>query len=186
MKLIILSIIFFLPLIVFAEEDVRSNVADPEKGVVTNSVIDIGKHIFGHEYGVTENDFIAKEGKPDGYFSLSGGKSVMIYGNNVGIVFRNKKLIGVRISSTLFDWELAKDLKSKSRFDGISWRVKQGVEKGMTKKQILEIHGKDLRGADYQKFLQFEQDRLVISFSSSQIDGGERKFIVCGIYLSRE
>lgn len=186
MKFITFSTIFLLPFASFAEGDIRSKVVEGGKAVVTTSEIDIGKHIFGHKYGISENDFIAKEGKPDGYLSLSNGKTVMIYGKDVGIVFKNNKLIGVRISNSIIDWELAKDLKSKSRLDGINWRVKQGVHNNMTKEQLVKKHGDNLRGGDYENFLQIGEDRLVIRFSSMRTDGGERKFTVCGIYLLRE
>jgi hypothetical protein len=169
-----------------AEEDIRAIVQENKKVTASSSEIDVGKHIFGHAYGVSENDFIAAEGKPDGYINLSGGKTVMIYGKDVGFVFQNKKLIGVRITSSIMDWVIANEIKSKSRFDGINWRVKQGVFKDMSKEDLVKNLGDTLKGEAYEKFLQIGDDRLVIRFSSSRMDGGDPKFTVHGIYLTRE
>ena len=94
----LLYLMLLIPITIHAEEDMCSKVAQTEKTKITTSEIDIGKHIFGHKYGTTEDGFIELEGKPDGYISLSGGKTVMIYGSDVGFIFRNKLLIGVRIS----------------------------------------------------------------------------------------
>ena len=64
--------------------------------------------------------------------------------------------------------------------------MKQGVFHDMSKEQLIKKHGSALRGRNYEKVLQMGEDRLVIKFASSQINGGERKFSVCGIYLTRE
>lgn len=186
MKIFTFFALFLFSLPSFAEEDIRSNVAAEKHYKAATSEIDIGKHIFGHEYGISENDFIAKEGKPDGYLSLSGGKTVMIYGKTVGIVFRHKKLVGVRISSHILDWTLSEDLKSTSRFDGINWKVKQGVYSGMSKEQLEKTHGAALGNHHYEQHLQIGEDKLIVKFSSSKNDKGATKFFVCGIYLLRE
>ena len=185
MKPLFLLIYISFTSLSFAQEDVRNKVDQNKKVTPTTTQIDIGKHIFGHEYGVTEDQFIKKEGNPDGYLTLSAGRTVLIYGSEVGFIFKKKKLIGVRISNSIVDWELAKEIKSKSRFDGINWRIKQGVFSNMTKAELVKKFGDKLRGRDYEQFLMFGDDRLVIRYSSSQ-SNGKKIFTVHGVYLLHE
>ena len=49
----------------FADEDIRSKVEGETKDL--SSTIDPGKHIYGHAFGISEDDFISAEGKPSGY-----------------------------------------------------------------------------------------------------------------------
>lgn len=189
MRIILCWLCLVAPAMVHAQNDIRDRVEvkDAEKIPPATRIIDITKHIFGHLYGTTEDQFIQKEGKPDGYLSLAGGRTVMIYGKSVGFIFTQSKLTGVKISTGIVDWKLANEMRSKSRFDDIRWRLKQGIVEDMDRTEVRKLLGENIIGKkDYEDTVAFGDLRMVISYASSMSRGGEKSFMVHGIYLTKD
>ena len=116
-------------------------VVEKKAPIEKSALIDPDQHIFGHPYGTSEDEFIKEEGTPDGYLRISAKKSLMIYGNSIGFIFLEGKLAGVRVNSSLLDWNIAKELVSKSRFHGIAWTVKGGLRNDISEKQVQKLFG---------------------------------------------
>jgi len=168
-------------------DDVKDRVKDPGVHEAhASSLIEVGKSIFGHPYGTTEEKFMELEGKPDGYLSLSEGQTVLIYGKNTGFIFENSKLMGVRLTTAIIDWEFGKKLKRKCRFDDIKWHTSKGLRENMSEKDTRKIFGDQLVNADYDHFVKIGKDILEIDFHTRMMEGKEAGKFVGGIFLTRE
>lgn len=176
-----------LSTLVSANEDIRNKVVAQQKEAKQQSTeIILEMSIFGHLYGTSEDEFIKKEGKPNGYIHLNEELSVMIYGKNTGFIFRDKKLVGTRINSGIIDWELANQMKLKSRFDRIEWSIAEGVEENMSKEQVIENLGEPIK--DERGFTQVYQKgkvRLTVNYARVNRNNGPQQFEVYAISILR-
>jgi hypothetical protein len=197
MKLRLQHLAVLFPIsVVFLDLYLRAQVPDDVRDQVRSSsgkkeersgLIEIGKSIFGHPFGETEEEFIKKEGKPDGYFSLANGRTVLVYGKKTGFIFDEGKLNGIRIDATIFDWKLSEQIDRKSRFDSIKWRTNAGACEDLSLESLRKLYGKELLEVD-RDFL-FRKDGYVLQFDMSTFinrDGSEGKKSVHGILLTKE
>ena len=166
----------FLPLILlvattsFAEEDLRSKVAEANDYKSFNDVIDPDKSIFGIPLGTTEEEFIEKNGKPLGYLRLKGNETVMIYGKSNGFLFSGGKLAGVMVAHNIINYELAEIMeKSKIFPDYNQWQLSNGVKPDMKLAKVRELFGGRLSSDDgpmlYRQYALTEKSRVELSFS---------------------
>ncbi len=149
----------------FAAEDVRSRVADGGTKSALSSVIDPDKSIYGIPFGTSEDEFIAKCGKPTGYLRLSGAQTAMIYGQSHAFVFEDGKLLGLRISDGIVDWKLSRKLPANTVFDGMEWQLSNGIKKNMDLLQVKNILGDKLSNNRYSRSYQTEKAQVELDFS---------------------
>ena len=172
MKTITLPLLLVLATTSFAEEDLRSKVADANDDKSFNSVIDPDKSIFGIPLGTTEDEFIEKSGKPVGYLRLKGDETAMIYGKSNGFIFSGGKLAGVILTSSIINYELAESMeKSKVFPDQDEWELSNGVKPDMKLSKVRELFGGRLSTDDgqrlYRQYALTDKSRVELSFSRS-------------------
>ncbi len=185
--LIAFAVIFSLCSLASAE-DIRKNVQTGEATQSITSEIDPDEHIFGIKYGVTENEFIDKFGKPDGYIRLNAVTTAMIYGKSIAFIFKSGKLDGIRIAShSILDWKLSREMLSNSLFSKVKWKLTNGIKESATRSKVKEILGDSLTNDNYE--WQYETDVAVVTFNFSHwSDEGESEssYKVTGIMIRKK
>src|ERR1051326_5787446 len=139
MKAIILVTLVMLASRAYGADDVRSKVMDGGPGKRLSTQINPDKSIYGIPCGTTEDDFIAKHGKPMGYLRLKGTETAMLYGKSHAFIFEDGKLAGIRIRHSILDRKLASNIFVLSPFDGTSWRLSNGIENEMSLTDVKKI-----------------------------------------------
>ena len=166
------------------EEDVRAKVHLKENDVKT--LIDPGNHIYGHPFGISEDDFIKSEGAPTGYLKVSRSTAVMIYGKSHAFVFTDGKLSGLRIASQVFDWRIANNLPADTVHTAENWTLSNGLHADMTIAEVKKLLGERLIENDYRTYFDVGGRRVELDFVTytSGDRSGERR--ICGIYLGKK
>lgn len=167
-------------------QDVRSKVGPTSATSFTN-IIDPDKSIYGAEWGISEDDFITKFGRPIGYIRLNGTETVMLYGKEHAFTFTASKLSGVRITRTVFDWHLTQTVLTRTPFDDIRWQLSNGVRKDMNLAEVKKILGDRLKSDDhYQRYFKTDKARVEIEFSRFTGDGEkDEAHKVYGVYIQQ-
>ena len=108
---------------------------------MSTTTIDPEQHIFGIAFGTTEDDFIKRVGKPDGYIQLGGDESAMIYGKEVAFLFHGKRLGGMHISHYVVGSDLGDRIAANDAFRDIAsrWRLNNGIRAGTSAAKLKEI-----------------------------------------------
>ena len=168
----------------FADEDIRSKVKNGTHNI--SSTIDPGKHIYGHAFGSSEDDFIKAEGKPSGYIRLTALKTVLVYGESHGYIFTDGKLSGLRISSSIIDWKLANQMPYQQKHNDQDWKLSNGIMTEMTDKAVADIVGDKLKTENHNTFFMQGGCRVELSFAT--YSSGEEKGVkkICGIYIQKQ
>ncbi len=123
--------------------DIRSIVVDPSEKDIDIIVPD--ESIYGIAYGVSEDEFIERFGKPDGYIQLRNRKSGMLYGRDHIFIFTEGRLSGLRIDSSVIDWRLANQLQTNPWFNARKWRLDNGIKNEMSLDEVKDILGDNLK-----------------------------------------
>lgn len=165
-----------------AEEDIRDKVHQGEKEA--SNRIDVGNHVYGYPMGISEDDFIKEEGKPNGYLNLGNGKSALIYGRSHAFLFTEKKLTGLRISSSIFDWKLANNLRGQFKHTAQNWSLSNGITANMKMTKVEKILGKDLVDNGFQPHFVLNGYRVEINYASME-EHGERVKRVYGLHITK-
>lgn len=140
----------FLPLILlvattsFAEEDLRSKVAEANDYKSFNDVIDPDKSIFGIPLGTTEEEFIEKHGKPVGHLEFKEGETAAIYTDSIALVFQRGTLAGVLIDEDLVEYNIASRMEFPRVFPnelGSTYELSNGIKPQMSLLRIRQIVG---------------------------------------------
>jgi ABC-type phosphate transport system auxiliary subunit len=184
MRILLPLLVIFAASDVFADEDLRDKVRGEEQNV--SNTIEPGKHIFGHAFGTTEDEFIKAEGKPDGYLKLSGHRTVMVYGRSHGYLFTDNKLTGVRITRHLLDWRLSNQMPYQQHRSEDDWIISNGVRAKMSKAELIKLLGDKLKTKGYP--LAFEIDDCVIEVDTVRYSPEERegREEIAGIYVQKK
>ena len=187
----------FFPLILlvattsFAEEDLRSKVAEANDYKTFNSVIDPDKSIFGIPLGTTEEAFIKQHGKPVAYTRLKGDETCMIYTESIGFLFKNGGLAGVLVD----DWDMVNyTLQEKMNFNrvfpsdlGDTWELSNGIKPEMSLLRVKQIVGdklsQDEPDSRFSQTFLTEKSRVTLTFShrSARPDDDEDAYNVSSI-----
>lgn len=164
--------------------DIRTNITDGKEAAALLSVIDPDKSVYGIGFGITEDKFIAAHGKPNGYLRLSGNETAMLYGKKHLFIFEEGKLVGVRITDSIMDWKLSQTMTISSAFDGIQWRLSNGIRTEMNLKEVKKILGDKLSTENYQRHYVTEKARIELDFSHHTNEGdNDEAYKVHGIYI---
>jgi hypothetical protein len=175
---LIMNTIIFVALLTFASasfgaDDVRSKVYEGKKQKQLTTRIDPDKSIYGIPFGTTEDKFIAAHGKPMGYLRLSAAETAMLYGKTHAFIFDSGKLAGVRISDNILDWKLSSSQVESGPFDGIGWKLSNGIEKEMSLKDVKKILGDKLSKKEFHEhYYLTDRARVELDFSH-YVDRGE-------------
>ena len=90
-----------------ADDDVRSKITEARETKKLTTQIDPDKSIYGIPFGITEDEFITRHGKPMGYLRLNGVETAMIYGKSHAFLFVSGKLAGLRLNHHILDLKLS-------------------------------------------------------------------------------
>jgi len=157
---------------VFGADDIRSKVTDSNDAKKLTRQIDPDKSIYGIPFGTTEDEFIARNGKPIGYVRLSGAETAMIYGKSHAFIFEGGSLVGIRITHSIVDWKLS-NASAPSPFDGITWQLANGIESEMSLTQVKKILGDKLSTKRYRQYYYMTEKAQVELDFSHYTSGGE-------------
>jgi hypothetical protein len=167
-----------------------SQAADPRDAVTQSAprtaslLIDVASRIFyGVPVGTSEDAFIAQNGRPAGYIRLNGEETFLLYAADVGFLFRNSKLSGLVVSDNLVDWEMSKRLRTNSPFDGVRWRLENGLRIGTSRAEARNILGARLEGDSYNSSYSQGDFRVHLSFSRIAGPESEQNFKLRGIRI---
>lgn len=145
----LLTIFALLAAPAFGQEDVRSKVAEASQEPGANSLIDPDKSIFGIPLGTTEDEFIAKYGKPMGYLRLDGDETAMLYGKSLAFIFKEGRFGGVLLTYNTLDWDLSMGIRESQMFPSYnSWELSNGLKPDMTLADARKILGDKLTSED--------------------------------------
>jgi membrane-associated protease RseP (regulator of RpoE activity) len=171
---------------VFGADDIRSKVTDSNDAKKLTRQIDPDKSIYGIPFGTTEDEFIARNGKPTGYVRLSGAETAMIYGKSHAFIFEGGSLVGIRITHSIVDWKLS-NAYAPSPFDGINWQLANGIESEMSLTQVRKILGDKLSTKRYpQYYYMTEKAQVELDFSRYTSAGeGDDAHRVYGILVKQ-
>jgi hypothetical protein len=173
--------------IVLLAQDIRDRVVQADDIVLKAKIIDPDNHVYGIPFGTSEDDFIKAFGKPIGYVRLGGKDTVMMYGKEHLFLFSGGKLSGVRISSYVLDWKVARRIPRHRLFDGLKWKLDNGITVGKTLVEVKKILGDSLSAGGYQKYYLTESARVELDFSH-YVDEGEDDdaYRVSGVFVERK
>jgi hypothetical protein len=79
-----------------------------------------------------------------GYARLNRAQSAMLYGRTHAFLFEGGKLMGVRISRTVLDWKLSQFMAEPGGYEGMPWKLNNGIEQDSSLKTVREILGPSL------------------------------------------
>lgn len=183
-RTIAISILLLLSSNVFAF-DIREFVGTTQgPGMV--KIIDPDRSIFGAELGTSEDAFIKEFGAPTGYIKITETETGMLYGKNHFFLFENRKLVGIRVSEHILDWQISKQILSKTPFDLVRWKLSSGIQKGMSKGDVKSILGAKLKENKraYKSYYTTEKSKVELHFSH-MVDQGENDeaYELYGIYV---
>jgi hypothetical protein len=165
-------------------QDVRNQVNNAAQAKNLTSRIEPDTNVFGIPFGIKEDEFVAAYGKPTGYIRLNSDETIMIYGKSHGFVFDEAKLVGVRISFSIVDWKLTNTSNTPTVFDGIKWRLNNGLVAETSLKEVKRIIGSNLAVKAGQYSYATIKARVELDFAQLPGDGeGDELFKVVGVYV---
>jgi hypothetical protein len=108
--------------------------------------IDPDHHIHGIPLGTSIVQFVNMQGQPTGEFHLSPSETVLLYGRSHAFYFEGDRLIGawVRQAAFIVDFRLMETWTGNTRFDGLGWRLSNGIQSGMSLTEIKRMLGDKL------------------------------------------
>lgn len=163
-------------------EDIRTLVGLSESR--NDLIIEVGERIYDFPIGMTEDEFIAKKGKPVGYLRIDEVRTAMLYGRKHAFLFKDKKLDGVRISHGIVDWKLSNQLRSDKLLDASTWRLTNGVYEGMTLEELEEVLADNLKTDRYLRYFDVGNSRVELGVRRYQMSDTENaKETVSDIYI---
>jgi hypothetical protein len=110
--------------------------------------IDPDRHIYGIPLGTSLAQFVTKQGQPMGELHPSSSETVLLYGRAHAFYFQGDRLVGawIRQAGYILDARLTETIAGTSRFDGLGWRLSNGIQAGMSLAQIKKTLGEKLLG----------------------------------------
>jgi hypothetical protein len=157
--------------------------------------IDPDEHIFGIKYGESESSVISILGKPNGRININSNEFVLIYGNDIALLFKNGELNGVRISDcnssdSLFRFYPKKGIWPPTRFSRVHWKLTNGLHKDTTLSEIISTLGvKGLSMPLWGSHVEYETDKATVKFFISyhlNAVGTDKANQVYGIMVERK
>jgi hypothetical protein len=142
-KATVLLACLLLPIVASAE-DIRGYVSGSGAAGLTQ-VIEPDKGPFGIPWGTTEDEFLARFGKPMGYMRVTDTETAMMYGRRYLFLFEDRVLSGVRVGRGLMDWSLAQRSTYMSVFDPLGWKLDIGLGLESTLAEAEAILGDKLQ-----------------------------------------
>jgi hypothetical protein len=165
-------------------QDARSQVNNAAQAKNLTSRIEPDANVFGIPFGIKEDEFIAAYGKPTGYVRLNSDETIMIYGKSHGFVFDEGKLVGVRISFSIVDWKLTNTSNTPTVFDGIKWRLNNGLAAEASLKEAKRIVGSNLVVKAAQYSYATIKARVELDFAQLPGEGeGDELLKLIGVYV---
>jgi hypothetical protein len=154
MKTLFAVLLALFTTIAFSADDIRSKVtAGTGVAKLRSLEIDPDVSIYGIPFGTPEDDFIKAIGSPPaGYLRLNGAETAMIYGRAHAFLFENGRLVGLRISSQILDWNLAKELQAWGSYDMMGWELSNGISQQMNLKQVKNLLGAKLMSNEFDRY----------------------------------
>ncbi len=158
-------------------QDVRAKVSPASSTARANDLIDLSKKtFFGIPLGTSEDEVIAKFGPATGYARIDGTQTVVLYGPSVGLLFSGGKLAGVRLSRQLLDYRLANEMKAQTPFDGMQWKLSNGIQKDSSLPDVKRLLGSKLQEQSYTTYfmengLRVDLDIYTMGSSSGKTPG---------------
>jgi hypothetical protein len=129
--------------------------------------IDPAKSIFGLPLGSTQDEVIARFGKPVCKLDLRKGKTALIYGSDLALTFWDGLLGGAVLYEGLFNdpaFELGTD--SKNVIPGNAWSFTNGIRCGMTFAEFKKLAGnKFLDDGSYGTYVDGPSKVTIISYT---------------------
>jgi hypothetical protein len=172
-------------------EDIRQKTLEGQPQVELDRVIDPDKSIFGFALGTSEDDFIAKCGKPVGYLRLKHDKSALLYGNSMAFLFKGGKLSGVWLGDGgVLNYPFYNELKVVDILDDRGWKLSNGIKNNMDLVTVRKILGDALVAEHpdslYQQFYNTDNSRVALSFSRSGRDNekDENAYFLSSVYIT--
>jgi ABC-type phosphate transport system auxiliary subunit len=134
--------------------------------VKSNTIIP-DKNIYGDPYGLHEDEFIKKHGKPTGYIQLSTTESGMLYGKSHMFFFTNRKLSGVRISHNILDWRISQQITAVTEFDNYRWKLDNGIRNQTSLADVKKILGSNIQDEEdnYKRVYEAGDSVVTLDFS---------------------
>lgn len=161
----LLAILFCQYAIPLFASDIRQKVISSHDAILKTNKIDPDSHIYGIPFGTTEEKFIEKYGNPNGYIRFTGEETGMLYGKSHIFVFSEGKLSGVRITHNIIDWQISENVLPNPIFDGIKWKLNNGIQENTNLKEVKQILGNELSQYKYEKFYYTKKAKVTLNFS---------------------
>ncbi len=171
-------------------EDAGKKVLEGQPQVELDRVIDPDKSIFGFALGTSEDDLIAKCGKPVGYLRLEGDKSALLYGNSMAFLFEGGKLSGVFLGAAraIVNFPLDKELKSADILGGRGWELNNGIKMNMDLPTVRKILGDALVATYglYHHYYNTDSSRVALCFrySGHNNKDDEKDYFLYHVYIT--
>jgi hypothetical protein len=146
--------------------DIRAKVVAPSDRDIDIIVPD--QSIYGITYGSSEEEFIQRFGKPDGYLQLRNRRSGMLFGESHIFIFTDGRLSGVRISNSVVDWKLARQLQTNPSFENRPWRLDNGIKDEMLLHEVKKILGERLKENDHCSGYYFREGKTTVTLDISR------------------
>jgi len=178
----IFYLFLFLPIIGLGQ-DIREKV---RKGKVANKesrLIDPNDSIFGFKVGTSEDELLEAKGKAKGYVRLSAGNSAIFFDGEVSYIFTDEKLSGVTVGMSLIDSQITRYFSGREEFRRIGWKLDNGIRENMDLDDVKKILGDKLKKSgiipsEYRQYYEDGASEVHLSFSSTTLDGGKRRFML--------
>lgn len=155
--------------------DPRASAA-PSAPKTASLLIDVkAKSFFGVPMGIAEDAVFREYGRPAGYIRLNERDALALYARDVALVFRASKLTGLIVSENLLEWDLAKQFRTNSPFDGMRWRLDNGVRYGSSLAEVRQLLGSRLEGDRYNTSYVEGDMRVHIGLARISTDAGDEQ-----------
>jgi thiol-disulfide isomerase/thioredoxin len=127
------SFLFAIPILQSAPNTVK------EKPESDGFIIDVSGSLNDLPLGTTEEKVIAKLGKPSGSIHFDEKRSGLIYSKSLMLLFYENLFDGIRISSSIIDWQAGRWLQNHAHFPTSHWKLTNGIHKEIELDELVEI-----------------------------------------------
>ena len=147
------------------------------------AAIDPDEAAYGVPFGANESEVLKQIGLPNGIIRVSSSRKVFIYGKSHAFVFRKGVFRELRVSHSMIDWQLSKQMENHPFFDRGDWTISPGIKSNMSYDEVMLSLGQAGGIGDHRFAFDTENATVNLSFSSRTSAGSSPKYQLFGFHI---
>jgi len=152
---------------VHAETVTLNHEYSPKKFRSLDRKINPDVSVYGLKFGSSEESVRETFGDPQGVILINDTRKALLYGQTHLLVFRNDKLVELRVSKHgIVDFELAKRMDEHPFFDRKTWVLGPGLRSGMAFGEVQKALKKPNEKPNYRYVVEGPSSTTTLQFVS--------------------